>query len=383
MEEMRQEPWRRELDRLLTGPKGLTVACLLLFLVLALTVWGANYPSELLQGLFGWGYRLLSGLLRDWPGYLRGFVLDGMYTTGTYVLAVMLPPMVIFFFLFTMLENIGYLPRLARLLDKPLGCCGGCGRQGVTLCMGLGCNTVGIMGCRQIECPQRRLRGILTNAMVPCNGRFPLLIVLAGVLLPGWEAVGVMAFGFLGIIGAIAVSGLLSLFMKKPVCAESVVPLPPLKRPRMGYILQECLVSKPWELARTSFCVAAPVGGLLWGLTQTGILPRITQALEPLGAAMGLDGTLLTAFIMSFPANELFLPSLLLMTASPEPAFAWNTALCALVFTVFHWPCATTLITIYKETGSKKQTAAAWFLPTAVGVLLCILLNGLFQLLGS
>ncbi len=377
MERKEQEPWRRALDRLLMGPKGLMVAFFLLFTVLALTVWGANYPSDLLQALFDRIYSLLSFLLQGLPHFLRGFLLDGMYTTAARVLAVMLPPMVIFFFLFSVLEETGYLHRLSRLLERPMACWGGCGRQGVTLCMGLGCNAVGVMGCRQIACPRQRLRGILTNAMVPCNGRFPALIVLALVLLPGMQALGVITFVLLGIFGALAVSGLLSLFMKKSSPKEERTSLPPMKMPGFRQLLGRSLGKKVWEVTRGALLVAAPAGGILWLLTQTGVLPMITRALDPVGAFLGMNGSILTAFFLSFPANELFLPSLLMMTGEEVALFSWNTALCTLIFTLFHWPCSTTLLTVYRETGSIKQTAAAFVLPTAVGCGLCILLHGL------
>ncbi len=382
MEEREQAPWRRALDRLLTGPKGMTVALLLLFSVLALTVWGANYPSELLQALFDRGYTLLSRLLAFLPEAMRGFFLEGMYRICSRVLAVMLPPMVIFYFLFSLLEDVGYLPRLARLLEKPMGIFGGCGRQGVSLCMGLGCNAVGVMGCSQIGCPRQRLRGILTNAMVPCNGRFPALIALTAVLFPGVQALGVMLFVLLGMLGAVSVSGLMSLFMKKSPEKAQRLPLPPLKKPKLRQLLGRGLGEKAWEVARSTLLVAAPAGGLLWVLTQVGILPAIARALEPVGVLLGMNGTILTAFFLSFPANELFLPSMLLMAGERGLLFSWNTALCTLVFTLFHWPCATTLLTIHRQTGSIKITAAAFFLPTAVGVVLCMLLNGLCHLVG-
>ena len=177
--------YRMQVDRLLVSRRfGVPLMFLLLLVIIWLTVWGANYPSQMLENAFGWGYGVLYRLMADAPWWLRGILLDGVYATATRVIAVMLPPMAIFFPLFTLLEDIGYLPRMAFLLDPCMARCGGCGKQALTLCMGLGCNAVGVMGCRIIDSPRERLAAILTNAMVPCNGRFPTLILLGTLFFP-------------------------------------------------------------------------------------------------------------------------------------------------------------------------------------------------------
>ncbi len=375
------ESWRLTLDKILVSRRcGVPILLALLFIILCLTVWGANYPSRGLEMLFGGGYGLLSVWMAAWPGWLRGILLDGMYATATQVLAVMLPPMAIFFPLFTVLEDVGYLPRMAFLLDGKMRRCGGCGKQALTLCMGLGCNAVGVTGCRIIESPRERLAAILTNAMVPCNGRFPSLMILAAVVAPaGWSALAVSGAVVAGMLGAVLVSGLLSKTALRHSPSVFLMELPPLRRPRMGQILLRSLLDRTLQVALRSLSVAAPAGAALWVLANTPYLEAVVNFLEPLGRLMGLSGEILAGFLMAFPANELLIPSIVIAGGTRWTA---AMALCAMVFTVFHWPCSTTLLTVYQQTRSLKQTAAAFFLPTAVGILLCIALNGLLQLLG-
>ncbi len=375
-----QENWRLTLDKILVSRRyGVPLMLMLLFMILCLTVWGANLPSLALQALFDRGYELLRGAMRGAPDWLRGLLLDGMYSTAARVLAVMVPPMAIFFPLFTILEDVGYLPRMAFLLDGTMRRCGGCGKQALTLCMGLGCNAVGVMGCRIITSPRERLAAILTNAMVPCNGRFPALILLAGILCPpDFSALAVAGAVVLGVLGAMVCAGLLGKTALKHSSSVFLLELPPLRMPRVGQILLRSLLDRTARVALRALVVAAPAGAIIWSLSATGLLPRLVAFLEPAGRLLGISGGILAAFILSFPANELLLPGIVLATGSL--AIPWQAALCCLVLTVFHWPCSTTLLTIYKETGSKKQTAAAFFLPTAVGVGLCVLLNGILQL---
>ncbi len=382
-QQQRQEGWRFTLDKILVSRRyGVPIMLSLLFVILCLTVWGANLPSMWLERLFAGGGRLLAAAMEGWPVWLRGLLLDGMYATATRVLSVMLPPMAIFFPLFTILEDVGYLPRMAFLLDGKMRCCGGCGKQALTLCMGLGCNAVGVTGCRIIESPRERLAAILTNSMVPCNGRFPALILLAGIVCPpGWSALAVAGAVTAGILGALAVSGVLSKTALRHSPSLFLMELPPLRRPRFGQIFLRSFVDRTLQVALRALLVAAPAGALLWVLANTHCLERIVSVLEPFGAIMGMNGVILAAFFMAFPANELLLPSIALAAGS-QMVFTPAMALCTLTFTVFHWPCSTTLLTVYKETGSIKQTAAAFFLPTAVGVILCTLLNGLLCFFG-
>lgn len=378
-----QEAWRLELDRVLVSR--LLGSAILLSLILGmvwLTVWGANYPSELLQRLFSVCYGILDKAMTGFPQWLRGLLLDGVYSTVTRILAVMLPPMAIFFPLFTILEDVGYLPRMAFLLDGKMRACGGCGKQALTLCMGLGCNAVGVTGCRIIDSPRERTLAILTNAMVPCNGRFPTLIVLATLLKSGvWSAFAVAGAVLLGVLGAMLSSGVLSKTALRHQTSTFLLELPPLRKPRIGQILVRSLLDRTVHIALRALKVAVPAGALLWTLSNFSMLEGLAKGMDGLGLLMGMNGAILLAFCLSIPANELLIPLILLIPGGSMD-LSWKTALCTMVFTVFHWPCATTLLTIHRETGSLKKTAAAFALPTAVGMILCMLLQGLLGNLG-
>ena len=378
------EPWRTLLDRVLVSRRrGVPIMLLLLLLIVWLTVWGANYPAMALERAFD----SLSLWLRRWmdpfPWWLRGILLDGVYATASRVIAVMLPPMAIFFPLFTILEDVGYLPRMAFLLDGKMRRCGGCGKQALTLCMGLGCNAVGVTGCRIIDSPRERLLAILTNAMVPCNGRFPALILLAGLFCAdGAQAFAVAAAVVLGVLGAMLTSEALSKTLLRHEESIFLLELPPLRKPRLGQILVRSLLDRTLHVAGRALSVAAPSGAVIWILANTGLLGVLADFLQPLGWLLGMNGAILLAFCLSIPANELLIP-LLLMIPGGSLELGAQMALCAMVFTVFHWPCTTTILTVYRETGSMKKTAAAVALPTAAGRVLCMLLHGLFFYLGA
>ena len=384
--------WRKVLDRVLVSRRhGIPILLMLLFFIVWLTVWGANYPSRLLELLFDKAYGILKTWTSGLPRWLCGVLVDGMFATSARVIAVMLPPMAIFFPLFTILEDIGYLPRMAMLLDRPMCRCGGCGKQALTLCMGLGCNAVGVTGCRIIDSPRERLLAILTNAMVPCNGRFPTLILLGSLFFPDVGAAFVVAACVvLGVLGAMAVSGILSKTALRHEQSTFIMEMPPFRRPRIGQILIRSLLDRTAHIALRAVKVAAPAGVVLWILANSALLGRIAAFMEPLGQLLGMNGVILIAFCLSLPANELTIPVMLMAVTGGgnlqsaasqsgaillEWGMTWKMAVCTIVFTLFHWPCSTTLMTIYKETGSKVKTAAAFFLPTAVGVTLCAMLN--------
>lgn len=375
-----EESWRTVLDRMLVSRRhGVPILLGLLFLLLWLTVRGANYPSELLSALFDRGYAWM--MAAPLPTWLKGLLLDGVYATAARVLAVMLPPMAIFFSLFTILEDVGYLPRMAFLLDGKMRRCGGCGKQALTLCMGMGCNAVGVMGCRILDTPKQRLTAVLTNAMVPCNGRFATLIVLAASAFgTQWSALAVAGAVVLGFLGAMATTGALSKRKNDGAQRFFLLELPPLRRPRIGQILVRSLLDRTCKMALRAVAVAAPAGGLIWLLEQSGALGFLAAALQPIGVALGLNGVILLAFVLSFPANELLLP--LIWMIDGTAVLGWPTAICAMVLTVFHWPCSTTLLTVYRETGSVKNMVQAFLLPTAVGAGLCFLLNLVFWAAG-
>ncbi len=387
--------WRARIDRLLVSRRlGFPLMLVFLFAIIWLTIWGANYPSELLGVLFDRGYSLLKQWLAPLPFWFTGFFIDGVYATAARVLSVMLPPMAIFFPLFTLLEDVGYLPRMAFLLDGGMRRCGGCGKQALTLCMGLGCNAVGVTGCRIIDSPRERLLAILTNAMVPCNGRFPTLLILSSLFFSGvGAALGVAGAVVLGVLGAMAASGVMSRTCCRHAPSVFVMEMPPFRRPRFGQILVRSLIDRTLDISLRALKVAAPAGAVLWIMTNTGALQSIATILDPLGQCLGMNGAILLAFCFSLPANELFIPVVLMaisgagnlqntgeMSQLLLAGWTWKTAVCTMVFTLFHWPCATTLMTVYRETGSKKQTAAAFALPTAVGMVLCFALNLIFSL---
>lgn len=384
--------WRRKLDEILVSRRyGVPILLLLLFCIIWLTVWGANIPSELLGSLLDRGYGILKGWMSGMPAWLSGVLLDGMYATSARVISVMLPPMAIFFPLFTILEDIGYLPRMAFLLDGKMCRCGGCGKQALTLCMGLGCNAVGVMGCRIIDSPRERLLAILTNAMVPCNGRFPTLILLGSLFFAGFGgALAVAGCVVLGVLGAMLTSGVLSRTVLCHKQSVFLMEMPPFRTPRVGQILVRSLLDRTLHIALRALKVAAPAGALLWVIANTGFLGRMAAFLDPVGCALGMNGVILLGFLFSLPANELLIPVILMVLTGAgslqdvsatggELLFAagwdWHLAVCTMVFTLFHWPCATTLMTIYKETGSFSKTAAAFLIPTAVGITLCAILN--------
>jgi len=393
-----REKYRRQIDRLIVSRRfGVPLMFLLLLGIIWITVWGANYPSMLLERFFQIGYDRLQTWLKHAPWWLRGALIDGLYGTSARVISVMLPPMAIFFPLFTVLEDIGYLPRMAFLLDPCMARCGGCGKQALTLCMGLGCNAVGVMGCRIIDSPRERLAAILTNAMVPCNGRFPTLILLGSLFFPSVGAAFVIATCVsLGAVGAITVSGILNATALRSQESTFVMELPPFRRPRLGKILLRSLLDRTFYVAGRALTIAAPAGVILWGISNTPLLQGIVSFLDPLGMLLGMNGVILFAFCMALPANELTIPVMLMALSGTgslqatatlnsqsllQSSMTWQMAVCTMVFTLFHWPCSTTLMTVYRETGSVKKTAAAFFLPTAVGCILCVILNLVFSVI--
>lgn len=404
----------RRLDRLLTSPTvGLPVMLFLLGLVFWLTIWGANAPSALLsRGLMALQAPLRS-LLAGAPPWVQGALVDGVYRTAAWVVAVMLPPMAIFFPLFTLLEDAGYLPRVAFMMDGCFRAAGGSGRQSLTMCMGFGCNACGVTGCRIIDSPRERLVAILTNAFVPCNGRFPTLIALISLFFLG----GSLGFGrsllatalFLGcILFAVAMTLLASRLLTATVLRGQLsafsLELPPYRMPRVGQVLVRSLLDRTLFVLGRAVTVAAPAGLLIWLLGSISVrggslLTVLAGALDGPGRLMGLDGMVLLAFLLGFPANEIVLPVLLMgylqtgsltdygslaELSSVLTANGWTaeTAVCMLVLCLLHFPCGTTCLTILHETGSARWTALAAALPTAMGAAVCMVIHGVWTLLG-
>ena len=366
-------------DRFLTGRfTGGIVLLLLLFSVFWLTICGANYPSALLQR----GFSALGGWLRRGlevcrlPWWLLSPLMDGVYHTTATVVSVMLPPMAVFFPLFTLLEDLGYLPRAAFFMDERFRKCASCGKQALTMCMGFGCNAAGVVGCRIVDSPRERRIAILTNALVPCNGRFPMLIAIAGVFFGG-SSLATAGILTLMVLLSVAMTFLSSLLLGKTVLhgqdSSFIMEMPPFRRPQILRILYRSLVDRTIYILGRAAAVAAPAGLILWCMTalQPGgisLLTKLSDALQPAGAFLGVPGALLAALILGFPANELVLP--VMLTAL---GWTWQTALCAMLLCQFHWPCSTTCLTIWKETHSLPDTVGAILLPTGIGILLCLM----------
>ena len=387
---------------------GYLVLVLLLLGVFWLTIEGANYPSQGLQ----WCFDRLGELLHKGAAYLhmpqklRGALLDGVYATAARVVAVMLPPMAIFFPLFTLLEDFGYLPRAAFLLDERFRRSGACGKQCLTLCMGLGCNAAGVTGCRIIDSPRERLIAVLTNAFVPCNGRFPALIFLLSLSFSTGSSLlgaGLLTLCLLlSVFMTLAASKLLSKTALKGEPSSFVMELPPYRRPRVGQVLVRSLRDRTVFVLGRAVAVAAPAGLVIWLLANLSVgemtlLQWLASAFNAPAQVIGLNGAILLAFLLGSPANELVLPILIIiLTAGTslggetsaqmaellmEHGWTWQLSACTIVFFLFHWPCTTTLLTIHKETHSAKWTALAALLPTAFGVAICALLSMLFRMI--
>lgn len=404
----------RRLDRLLTSRlTGFPVMLLLLGLVFYLTIQGANAPSRLLSRWLTALEEPLRGLLAGAPWWVQGAVVDGIYRTVAWVVAVMLPPMAIFFPLFTLLEDAGYLPRVAFCMDRCFRAAGACGRQSLTMAMGFGCNACGVTGCRIIASPRERLVAILTNCFVPCNGRFPTLIALISLFFLG-DAAGpgrsaLAAAVFLGVIVfcvamTLAMSKLLSATVLRGQPSFFSLELPPYRLPQVGRVLVRSLLDRTVFVLGRALTVTAPAGLLIWGMGNmdaggVSLLERAAGVLSPLGRLMGLDGMVLLAFLLGFPANEIVLPILLmgylhtgtltecggleaLRDILLHSGWTTETALCMMALCLLHFPCGTTCLTIRRETGGCRWTLLAMVLPTAVGMAVCMLIHGAFGLLG-
>ena len=405
---------QQKLDRLLTAKStGIPIMLLLLGLVVWLTVAGANGPSALLTELFARLGNVLEGWLANAPAWLSGMLLDGVYRVTAWVVAVMLPPMAIFFPLFTLLEDLGYLPRVAFVMDHAFQKCRTCGKQCLTMCMSIGCNACGVTGCRIIDSPRERLIAILTSSLVPCNGKFPTLIALitlffvggrSGLLASVQGAALLLGTLVLGVAGTLACSRLLSATVLKGMPSSFALELPPFRKPRVGEVIVRSVLDRTLFVLGRAVAVAAPAGAVIWLMANVTVgdatlLAHCTGFLDSFARLFGLDGVILMAFLLGWPANEIVLPVMLmayLATGSlvefddltalgrllTQHGWTWRTAVCTMLFSLFHWPCSTTCLTIYKETGSVRWTALAIALPTALGLGLCLCVSALTRVLG-
>lgn len=402
----------RQLDKILTSKlTGIPIMLLLFGVIFYITISGANYPSELLSMAFSKVQEWLYGLfdLLHSPPFLKGLLIDGMFKTLSWVVAVMLPPMAIFFPLFTLLEDFGYLPRVAFNMDRFFAKSGTSGKQSLTMLMGFGCNACGVTGCRIIESPRERIIATVTNNFVPCNGRFPTLIAIitmffaTGISLPFRSLVSaglLLTVIVFGVVVTLLVSKLLSATLLKGLPSSFTLELPPYRRPQICKTIVRSLLDRTIFVLLRAMCVAAPAGIVIWLMSNIMINGEslcviISNFLQPLGSLMGLDGVILLAFILGFPANEIVVPIIIMIyTASGtlveydslsslynlfvENGWTWVTALCTMIFSLMHFPCSTTCLTIYKETKSLKWTLLSFILPTILGILLCMSINAVF-----
>ena len=415
---MQEKYSRRDqrLDRILTGKlTGFPIMLLMLLVIFWLTISGANYPSALLaEGLFALGEVLRSlctALVL--PGRLISLLIDGAYKTLAWVVSVMLPPMAIFFPLFTLLEDLGYLPRVAFNLDHAFRKCSACGKQALTMCMGFGCNAAGVVGARIIDSPRERLHAIITNNFVPCNGRFPTLIAIismffvaaSGLFGSVLSAVLLVLVILLGVGMTFLVCKLLSKTILKGVPSSFTLELPPYRRPQIGKVIVRSVLDRTLFVLGRAAAVALPAGVLIWVMANVTVgertlLMHCAGFLDPFAGLLGLDGVILLAFILGLPANEIVVPIILMaylaqgsLTEMADYAslhallvangWTWVTALCTMLFSLFHWPCSTTLMTIKKETQSLKWTVASFLIPTGCGVALCMAVNAVAALFGA
>lgn len=407
----------RRIDRILTSKlTGYPIMLAMLAVIFWLTITGANYVSELLSaGLFGI-QDLLTALFErvGAPDWLHGVLVLGMYRVLAWVVSVMLPPMAIFFPLFTLLEDAGYLPRVAYNLDKPFKRCNACGKQALTMCMGFGCNAAGIVGCRIIDSPRERMLAILTNNFVPCNGRFPMLITVLTMFfagaLTGFASTLVSALLLTlvilaGIFATFGVTKFLSKTVLRGAPSSFTLELPPYRRPQIGKVIVRSVFDRTLFVLGRAVSVAAPAGMIIWIMANVtvgggSLLDLCAGFLDPFARLMGLDGVILIAFILGFPANEIVIPIIIMAYMAQGTlvefesiaqlrelfvanGWSWVTALCFVVFTLMHWPCSTTLLTVKKETGSIKWTLLAALIPTAVGILICMTISAVARIVGA
>lgn len=407
-----------KIDKILTSKIfGIPIMILFLGLIFWITIVGANYPSEWLFSIFNWFQDKLVHFANyiHCPTWLSDMLINGVYKTLTWIIAVMLPPMAIFFPLFTILEDLGYLPRIAFNMDGffKKACCSG--KQMITMCMGFGCNACGVTGCRIIDSPRERLIAILTNNFVPCNGRFPFLITIATIFIAGAFAGGnvflasilstfaVIIVIIFGIFLTLVISKILSKTILKGMPSSMVLELPPYRKPQFGKILVRSIFDRTLFVLGRAISVAAPAGLVIWIMANVGIegqslLSIIANFLNPFAKLMGLDGYILTAFILGIPANEIVLPIILMCYLKGgtlvniedtiqigqiliQNGWTMLTAMNVMLFTILHFPCATTLLTVKKETGSWKWTAISFAIPTICGIVLCMLTNLVYNVI--
>lgn len=406
----------RKIDRILTSRIfGFPIMLGLLGVIFWLTITGANYPSEMIATFLFWVEDKLTDFFiwAGTPQWVYGMLVMGIYRTLAWVVSVMLPPMAIFFPLFTLLEDLGYLPRVAFNLDNIFKKAGAHGKQALTMCMGFGCNAAGVIGCRIIDSPRERLIATITNNFVPCNGRFPTLIAViamffAGVFAGPFQSVvstllltGVIVFG---VAMTLLISRILSQTILKGLPSSITLELPPYRKPQIGKVIVRSIFDRTLFVLARAVVVAAPVGLVIWILANiyagdSSLLSHCAGFLDPLARSLGLDGYILMAFILGFPANEIVVPIIIMCYMATgnileldslnqlrellvSHGWTWLTAVCVMLFSLMHWPCGTTCLTIKKETQSWKWTLVSFLVPTIVGVAICFIVANSVRWLG-
>lgn len=406
----------RKTDDIVTSKRyGIPLMILLLVVILWITIVGANYPSQLLSDfLFGIGDKISGIFVRlNAPAWLHGVLVDGLFTTVAWVVAVMLPPMAIFFPLFTLLEDLGYLPRVALNMDHYFKKACAHGKQCLTMCMGFGCNAAGVISCRIIDSPRERLIAIITNNFVPCNGRFPTLIALSTIAFGAMGGVAAGILPVLSVVGLILIGVIITLLVSyglsktvlKGVPSSFTLELPPYRRPQIGRVLYSSIIDRTIFVLGRAIKTAAPAGVITWIFANVyigdlSIIGHVAGFLDPFAQMIGLDGFILMAFILGLPANEIVLPVLImsyletgvmiefeslstLKTLLIDNGWTMLTVLNTMLFSLLHWPCATTLLTIKKETNSTKWTVLSAVIPTVIGIALCFVTTTVFKLFAS
>ena len=415
----------RRLDQLLTSRTfGFPVMLLLLTVVFWVTIIGANVPSNLLAELLitrgaPWLHGLAPAIV---PGWLTGFLVDGVYLATAWVVSVMLPPMAIFFPLFTLLEDFGYLPRVAFNLDALFRRAGAHGKQALTMCMGFGCNAAGVVATRVIDSPRERLVAILTNNFSLCNGRWPTQILIATIFLGALAPAPLAGLVSAGAVVGIAVLGIVAMFVSSWALSRTVLQgeattfsleLPPYRPPALWRTMYTSLIDRTLIVLWRAVVFAAPAGAVIWLVGNLGfggqtIAERLVHLLDPLGLLIGLNGVILLAYVVAIPANEIVIPTVLMLTVltghltgvgegagvmfqldSPAAvgnllqAAGWTTltGVNLMLFSLLHNPCSTTIYTIYRETGSRRWTVLATLLPLVLGFVVCFLVAQLWRLL--
>lgn len=403
----------RKIDKLLTNKiTGIPIMIISLMFIFYLTIVFSNYPSTLLYNiLFNLEDKIYNFFnVLSFPNLFTEITVHGAYRVTAFVISVMLPPMIIFFPLFSLLEDSGVLPRIAFNLDKGFKKCNACGKQALTMCMSFGCNAVGITGTRIIDSKRERLIAILTNNFIPCNGRFPTIISIITMFFivsnnkynALISSLILTIFILIGILITFITSKILSKTLLKGMPSSFTLELPPYRRPQFFKVIFRSIKDKALKVLLRAIIVSIPAGIIIWIFTNvnidnTSILNHFTNILDPFGKLIGLDGTIISSFILGIPANEIVIPIALmsylntnlisnfdninaLKTIFIDNGWTIKTAICTILFSIMHFPCATTLLTIKKETKSIWWTFLSFMIPTITGIIICFIISNLLNL---